>query len=73
VTFSYFVKFNHNGFVAATKSMPRDLGKGEFVVETEMEVDDSAFAPIEIAKAKISVPAEALRRRIVTDLQEPGS
>lgn len=59
---SFYVVIDKTGFVNCYKSDRFELKQGQYATEVEIEVPDEAFAPMNIPKVRIELPANALRR-----------
>lgn len=58
----FYVIFDKNGFVKATKTDAFTLDRGQYASEIMLEVPDEAFQPINVPRVQVTLPAEAIRR-----------
>lgn len=65
---SFYVIFDKNGYVKATKTDNFTLDRGQYATEVEIEVPDEAFQPVNIPRVEVSIPTEALRRTFTANV-----
>ena len=66
----FYVVFDQLGFVQAFKTDRFELRQGQYATQIELDVPDEAFAPLNVPKVTISLPAEALRRTFEAQVEE---
>lgn len=59
---SFYVIFDKNGFVKATKTDNFTLDRGQYASEIQLDVPDEAFQPVNVPRVQVTLPTEALRR-----------
>lgn len=71
---TFYVVFDRDGFVQAYKSDRFSLKQGQYAAEIALEVPEEAFAPLNLPKVQITLPAESLRRTFEAHVgEEPAS
>lgn len=69
----FYVIFDKNGFVKATKTDAFTLDRGQYATEVLLDVPDEAFQPINVPRVQVTLPVEAIRRTFEATVTEEES